>query len=144
MPAQVTTPILQYGDSDGDNTLEIRGESTTIGRSPDQDLVLREAFASRRYATISRRKGYFELIDQNSSHGTYLNGKRIDRVKLRSGDTLQFGSLDAACFRFRLPATECLSGIRANELLRGVSELEPRAGYGTSPARELESYFCSR
>lgn len=130
-------PSLQYGDSDGEHTFEIRGEFTSIGRSPDQDLVLREAFASRRHATIIRRNDHFELIDQNSSHGTYLNGKRIDRSKLRSGDALQFGSADATCFRFRLPETESMSGVRANELLNALSEFDPTTGDVPRPAREI-------
>lgn len=137
MPAQVTTPILRYGDSDGEHTFEICGESTTIGRAPDQDLVLKETFASRRHATITRRNGDFELIDQNSSHGTYLNGKRINQAKLRSGDALQFGSSEAIIFRFRLPEAESMSGIRANELLNALSEFEPTTGNVPRPAREL-------
>ena len=138
MPAQVTVPTLQYGDIDGEHSFEIRGECTTIGRSADQDLVLREAFVSRRHAIITRQSGDFELIDQNSSHGTYLNGKRIDRVKLRSSDTLQFGSIDAACFRFRLPQTGSMSGVRANELLSALSGFDPgTTGDVPRPAREM-------
>jgi phosphoserine phosphatase RsbU/P len=137
MPVEVTVPSLQYGDSDGEHTFEIRGESTSIGRSPDQDLVLKEAFASRRHATITRQNGDFELIDQNSSHGTYVNGKRIERAKLRSGDSLQFGSVEAACFRFRLPETGSTSGVRANELLSALSEFDPTTTDVTRPAREI-------
>lgn len=139
MPVQVTTPMLQYGDSDGDHIFELRRESTTIGRSPDQDIVLKQAFASRRHATITRYKGDFELVDQNSSHGTFLNGKRVERTKLRSGDTLQFGSIDAPCFRFKLPDTASMSGVRANELLSALSEFDPQAtGNVPRPARDME------
>jgi phosphoserine phosphatase RsbU/P len=132
-------PTLHYGDIDGEHIFEIRGECTTIGRSADQDLVLKEGFASRRHAIITRQNSDFELVDQNSSHGTYLNGKRIDRAKLRSGDSIQFGSIDAASFRFRRPETESMSGVRANELLSALSGFDP----GTTkdvplPAREIE------
>lgn len=138
MPVQVTVPLLQYDDSSGEHTFEIRGECTSIGRSPDQDLVLKETFVSRRHATIARRVDDFEVIDQNSSHGTYLNGKRIDRAKLHSGDTLQFGSIDAACFRFMLPDTGSMSGIRANELLSALSGFDPTTGDLPRPTREIE------
>jgi sigma-B regulation protein RsbU (phosphoserine phosphatase) len=138
MPLQGMTPTLHYTDFDGEHTFEIRGECTTIGRSADQDLVLKEAFASRRHATVTRQDGAFEIVDQKSSHGTYLNGKRIERARLRSGDALQFGSADAPCFRFMLPMSESLSGVRANELLSALSGFEP----GTTkdaprPAREI-------
>jgi sigma-B regulation protein RsbU (phosphoserine phosphatase) len=138
MPVQVIVPLLQYEDSGGEHTFEIRGESTSIGRSPDQDLVLKEAFVSRRHATITRRSADFEVIDQNSSHGTYLNGKRTDRAKLRSGDSLQFGSIDAVCFRFMLPETGSMSGIRANELLSALSGFDPTTGDLPRPTREIE------
>ncbi len=138
MPVQVIVPLLQYDDSGGEHTFEIRGECTSIGRSPDQDLVLKEAYVSRRHAIITRRIEDFEVIDQNSSHGTYLNGKRTDRAKLRSGDTLQFGSIDAACFRFMLPDTGSMSGIRANELLSALSGFDPTTGDLPRPTREIE------
>ena len=138
MSDPITAPLLQYADSDGEHTFEIRGECASIGRAVDQDLVLKDAFASRRHATISRHDGDFEVIDQNSSHGTYLNGKRIERAKLRSGDTLQFGSVEAPSFQFRLPETGSMSGVRANELLSALSEFEPITGNVPRPAREIE------
>jgi len=139
MPVQVTTPILQYGDSDGEHTFEIRGECATIGRAADQDLILKEAFVSRRHATITLQNGEFELVDQNSSHGTYLNGRRIDQAKLRSGDALQFGSTNAVSFRFVLPDTGSMSGVRADELLSALSGFGPDVTKDVPrPAREIE------
>ena len=137
MPQPVTAPLLQYADSDGEHTFEISGECMSIGRAVDQDLVLKDAFASRRHATISRLDGDFEVIDQNSSHGTYLNGKRIERAKLRSGDTLQFGSSEAGSYRFRLPEGS-MSGVRANQLLSALDRLDPITGNAPRPAREIE------
>lgn len=136
----VPTPIpsLQYVDLDGEHTFALRGDSARIGRSPDQDLVLKEAFVSRRHAVITRQNGTFELVDQNSSHGTYLNGKRIERANLRTGDTIQFGSLNAACFRFVLPGSESMSGVRAAELLSALSVFAPTDKSVPKSARELE------
>jgi serine phosphatase RsbU (regulator of sigma subunit) len=139
MPVQVTAPSLQYADFDGEHMFEIREECTTIGRSADQDLVLKESFASRRHATITRKNGEFELVDQNSSHGTYLNGKRVERAKLRAGDTLQFGSTNASFFRLMLPDAESMSGVRADELLNALSGLEKNAPKDAPrTAREIE------
>ena len=127
MPTSV--PSLHYVDLDGEHTFAINGDSATIGRSPDQDLVLKEAFVSRRHALITRQSGDYELVDQNSSHGTYLNGKRIARASLKSGDTLQFGSVNAACFRFVVSsAPDTLSGIRASELLSALTDGQEHPG----------------
>jgi len=134
-----SVPSLHYVDLDGEHTFAINGDSATIGRSPDQDLVLKEAFVSRRHALITRQSGDYELVDQNSSHGTYLNGKRIARASLKSGDTLQFGSVNAACFRFVVSsAPDTLSGIRASELLSALSVLAPTDKNIPAPAREIE------
>jgi phosphoserine phosphatase RsbU/P len=138
MAVPTTAPTLQYVDLDGEHTFAIQGDSISIGRSPDQDLVLKEAFVSRRHALISRHNGAFELVDQNSSHGTYLNGKRIERASLKSGDSLQFGSVNAACFRFVLPNSDTLSGVRASELLSALSVFAPTDKNIPAPAREIE------
>ncbi len=102
-PLPSTLPTLKYTDLDGEHFFTLAAESTCIGRAPDQDLVLKEAYVSRRHALITRQNGHFELVDQNSSHGTFLNGQRVERATLKSGDALQFGSLNAATFRFLLP-----------------------------------------
>lgn len=137
----LSSPTLRYADLDGEHHFALRAEQTSIGRSPDQDLVLKEAYVSRRHALITRQNGSFELIDQNSSHGTFLNGRRVDRAKLASGDKLQFGSANAASFRFLLPSTmggESLSGGRAAELLNALSVFAPTDKSVPQPARDLE------
>ena len=138
MPVQLTMPSLCYGDSDGEVAFEFHREFTRIGRSADQDFVLKEAFVSRRHATITRHDREFEIVDQGSSHGTFVNGARVSRAMLHSGDTLQFGSLEAPCFRFVVPEAESMAGIRANELLNALSGFDPTAKNVPRPAREIE------
>lgn len=142
MAPALTSPTLRYSDLDGEHFFALRAEQTSIGRSPDQDLVLKEAYVSRRHALINRQNGGFELVDQNSSHGTFLNGKRVDRAKLTSGDALQFGSINAALFRFLLPSfvagSESSSGGRAVELLSALSVFAPTDKNIPQPARDLE------
>jgi sigma-B regulation protein RsbU (phosphoserine phosphatase) len=140
MAPATTAPALKYADLDGEHFFAIATDSISIGRSPDQDLVLKEAYVSRRHATITRQNGSFEVVDQSSSHGTFLNGNRIERAKLRSGDCLQFGSLNAASFRFLLPsgaADSNSSGIASN-LLSALSVFAPTDRNIPQPAREIE------
>src|SRR5258708_25959265 len=92
-------PSLIYSDPGGEHLIQLEPDSTFIGRSLDQDLVLTESYVSRRHASIHMIDGHFELVDEKSSHGTYLNGQRIDRAHLSSGDTLQFGSPTAPVYR---------------------------------------------
>ena len=140
MPAQLQTPVLKYFDHDGEHLFTIQGDTASIGRSPDQDLVLKEAYVSRRHAIITRQNGSFEIVDQNSSHGTYLNGTRIERALLKTGDSLQFGSLNAAAFRFVLPVagSESSSSSLASDLLSALSVFAPTDRNIPQPAREME------
>ncbi len=130
---------LRYTDPDGEHSFSLSRESNSIGRSPDQDLVLREAFVSRRHALINLHDGVYELVDQQSSHGTFLNGIRVERASLKSGDTLQFGSLKAPAFHFQASASETASasGV-ASDLLSALSVFSPGEENVPQPAREME------
>jgi pSer/pThr/pTyr-binding forkhead associated (FHA) protein len=65
--------VLTYSDPGGEHAFALVLDSTSIGRATDRDLVLPESFVSRRHALINRLDGSYELVDQNSFHGTYLN-----------------------------------------------------------------------
>src|ERR1035441_8888313 len=87
-------PTLSYTDADGQHDVILDRPSTSIGRLPDQDVVLRDQCVSRQHATIIRENDAYSVVDRNSSHGTYLNGVRVQRAPLHSGDLLQLGSLE--------------------------------------------------
>src|ERR1039458_3608063 len=93
-------PILSYTDADGQHDVLLDRQSTSIGRLPDQDVVLRDQCVSRQHATIVRENEAYSVVDRNSSHGTYLNGVRVHRAPLNSGDVLQLGSLEGPRLQF--------------------------------------------
>ncbi len=66
---------------------------TRIGRSLDNDIVLHEEFVSRLHAEIHQEDGKFVLYDKNSTSGTFVNSKRIERCVLNSGDLISFYSI---------------------------------------------------
>src|SRR5260370_38836224 len=101
MGHSATVGWLIYSDSGGEQLIPLERASTSIGRSLDQDLVLAESYVSRRHASIHLVNSHYELVDEKSSHGTYLNGVRVDSVRLNSGDILQFGSPTAPAYRFQ-------------------------------------------
>ncbi len=70
----------------------------TIGGELGQDIVLQEdAAISRSHARIANDKGVWNIIDNNSTNGTFINGARIGSQRLHPGDIVQFGS---SSFRF--------------------------------------------
>jgi serine phosphatase RsbU (regulator of sigma subunit) len=96
----MSVTILRYLDVDGPHTVTLDRATTSIGRSPDRDVVLRDALVSRRHAIITREGDTWVIADQNSTHGTFLNSAQIRQATLKSGDVLQFGSLDGKRVRF--------------------------------------------
>lgn len=97
---------LHYTDRAGEHSFLLERDVITIGRMVDQDLVLPESYVSRRHALIERAGNEYEVVDCNSTHGTYVNGVRVERSKLQRGDLLQFGSLTSMKFRFQSSSLE--------------------------------------
>lgn len=67
---------------------------TTIGRQLGNDLVFHEEFLSRNHAEILLEDGKYILYDKNSTSGTYVNGRKIERCILNSGDLLSFANIN--------------------------------------------------
>lgn len=65
----------------------------TIGRNPDNDLVLSHASISRNHAKIERKgEGKFVITDLDSMNGTFVNGHQITgSTTLNSTDTIFIG-----------------------------------------------------
>jgi ABC-type multidrug transport system ATPase subunit/pSer/pThr/pTyr-binding forkhead associated (FHA) protein len=65
----------------------------TIGRNPDNDLVLSHASISRNHAKIERKgEGKFVIIDLDSMNGTFVNGHQISgSTTLNPTDTIFIG-----------------------------------------------------
>ena len=96
-------PTLSYTDADGQHDVLLDRQTTTIGRLPDQDVVLSDQSVSRQHATIVRENNSYSIVDRNSSHGTFLNGVRVQRAPLNAGDVLQLGSLEGPELQFHFP-----------------------------------------
>ena len=67
------------------------GGTATIGRLPDNSVVVDNPAVSSHHARIIREGGDFIVEDLNSTNGTFVNEKRVSRHTLRSGDVLLVG-----------------------------------------------------
>lgn len=66
---------------------------TRIGRESSSDIQIFDSEASRAHAEFRLGSdGKCELLDLNSSNGTVVNGKRVNRQKLFSGDRIEIGT----------------------------------------------------
>ena len=65
-------------------------KDTTIGRSPDCDIVINDLGCSRYHAAIRRRENGWELTDHESRNGSAINGDVFSGTKiLKDGDRIQ-------------------------------------------------------
>jgi pSer/pThr/pTyr-binding forkhead associated (FHA) protein len=65
----------------------------TIGRSRECDIFLEDLTVSRHHATINELvQGTYELVDNHSATGTFINGQEVTHAPLNEGDTIQIGN----------------------------------------------------
>ena len=65
--------------------------SISIGRAPGNTVVLHDLLVSRRHAVLRRTGAGWELIDNHSANGTYVNGTRITRALIGPTDIVGIG-----------------------------------------------------
>jgi ABC-type multidrug transport system ATPase subunit len=65
----------------------------TIGRSPDNDVVVDDLLASRHHARLSQTPAGWMLVDLNSHNGTFVNGARIHQQIIGPEDIVAIGHL---------------------------------------------------
>jgi len=91
-------------EKDEEQVYEINSNETIVGRSSDVDFRLVDLYISRHHARIVRKNGKYQIVDLKSTHGTFINGQRVEDQALRDGD------------RVRLGRKELLFGTRLSEL----------------------------
>lgn len=73
--------------------IPLDNQVTRIGRQLDNDVVLHEEYVSRLHAEIRLEDGKYVLYDQQSTGGTFVNSRKIERCVLNSGDLISVGSV---------------------------------------------------
>ena len=82
-------------------------EEVSIGRSPDNGIVIDNPAVSHYHARVFNEEGRLMLEDFGSLNGTFVNGQRIKMVGLKPGDSVMIGKhtivvTDSADVRARL------------------------------------------
>lgn len=113
-------PALVYVDHTGTQRLHVLRERNSIGRLPDNDLVLSDTLVSRRHCVVVRNDQAWSVIDEGSRFGTFVNDERIEKQRqLRLGDTLRLGNTLLRMEEMQLPARPTLSETESTgDLLR--------------------------
>jgi hypothetical protein len=75
----------------GEFPLEMNKE-ILIGRSSDLDMVLVEDMVSRQHSKISTVQGELHIEDLGSTNGTFVNGEKVTKKRLKEGDRILVGT----------------------------------------------------
>ncbi len=65
----------------------------TIGRDPENSLVLDHTAISRFHCRITSENGQYFVHDLGSTNGTHLNGRRVESASLNPGDELMVAAI---------------------------------------------------
>ncbi len=71
----------------------------TIGRASKNDISLPDRTASKRHAIVGRVKGRAVVRDLGSRNGTFVNGEKVEKSVLSSGDRLKIGNVTLRFFQ---------------------------------------------
>lgn len=63
----------------------------TVGRSQDCDVVVPDFRVSRVHARLVQENGEHFILDAGSRHGTFVNGERCERSRLKNKDAITLG-----------------------------------------------------
>jgi pSer/pThr/pTyr-binding forkhead associated (FHA) protein len=84
-------------DDQTDNAFTFRirpGAIKTIGRAPRADFVVDAALVSRLHCRLTAGASDLEVVDLESTNGTFVNGERVARALLKTGDRLGVGKVE--------------------------------------------------
>jgi pSer/pThr/pTyr-binding forkhead associated (FHA) protein len=64
-----------------------------LGRQLENDIVFHEEFVSRFHAELRFEDGKYVLYDNESTVGTFVNGRKVNRCVLNSGDLISIATI---------------------------------------------------
>jgi pSer/pThr/pTyr-binding forkhead associated (FHA) protein len=93
MPHTVTAhaKLLVKLHGQGSRTIDLVAERFAIGRKADNDLAIDDPSISSHHARLIKVQSVFFIEDLNSTNGTSVNEKRIERHQLRDADVISIG-----------------------------------------------------
>jgi hypothetical protein len=123
----------------GEYPLQDAGE-LVIGRSSELDMVLVEDMVSRKHAKISLAPGQITISDLGSTNGTFVNGEKVKRARLKEGDRILIGtSILKLVSGARAAGAQVIDSKAAQQQLeRTAAAQEKRSGGRTAVQGRLE------
>ncbi|MCK6425465.1 MAG: FHA domain-containing protein [Burkholderiaceae bacterium] len=71
--------------------VQLTKDKTTLGRRPYNDIVIDNLAVSGEHAVLQMAGQDVYIEDQNSTNGTYINGRAVKKQLLQHNDTVEIG-----------------------------------------------------
>ncbi|WP_328974721.1 FHA domain-containing protein [Streptomyces canus] len=96
-PVAPTAPELVL-ETDTGSTVMSPGHDYHVGRDPLSDIVIDDARVSWHHAVLRPEADHWTIEDENSTNGTYADGRRVREWDVGPGSVIHFGSpADGPC-----------------------------------------------
>jgi pSer/pThr/pTyr-binding forkhead associated (FHA) protein len=89
--------ILQSAVDDDGDAMTFRmapGTIKTVGRAPRADFVVDAALVSRLHCRLTATGEALDVVDLDSTNGTYINDQRVKSGCIKRGDRLRVGRVE--------------------------------------------------
>ncbi|MEU5313977.1 FHA domain-containing protein [Streptomyces sp. NPDC021562] len=90
-PVASTAPELVL-ETEAGSTVMSPGRDYHVGRDPLSDICIDDTRVSWHHAVLRPADGHWTLADENSTNGTYADGRRIREWEVGPGTVIGFGS----------------------------------------------------
>ncbi len=75
----------------GSHAFGLTADVTHVGRGVTADIRLDDHTVSARHAIVVLRADRLRILDDRSTNGTVVNGRRVDEAELHDGDVVVLG-----------------------------------------------------
>ncbi|MDQ3722495.1 MAG: FHA domain-containing protein [Actinomycetota bacterium] len=75
----------------GEQAFALTSDVTHVGRGMTADVRLDDHTVSARHAIVVLRADRLRILDDRSTNGTVVNGRRVDEAELHDGDVVVLG-----------------------------------------------------
>lgn len=116
------------------NSRFIDKERITIGRAPDNDIVIGDRTVSARHAEVVSVGEDQIVIDQDSTGGTFVNGERVSRRILAHRDVIEFGRYS---LRYLNSKTSGEADLERTMIIAAVPDLLRSTDAAAQPAKPV-------
>ena len=84
--------LVGIGGADQGREFSIFEQEMSVGRGTGNNVVLNDSSVSREHARLVHEGDGYVIVDLRSANGTFVNGQKVDRAKVQSGDEIAFGN----------------------------------------------------